>query len=154
MLGAAALGACGVWLAGTLMHAPSGGSSAVALESVRTGVEALWIVEALAAALAVPRILGGSARAATAGVATLYAVALPLPSVAWLAGAVSAGEIARSILGLAGLGGALAVAARGLGPRLSDPVARNGILAAIELGTAAALWATRDTWLAWLHGLG
>jgi hypothetical protein len=80
----------------------------------------------------------------------LVAVPLPLLCFAWLAAALPVAALARGLLALALLAGAVAGLAMLLEGVPWSVQSRRIAAAAQEIGLAALVWAGRDQWMSWI----
>jgi len=113
-------------------------------------LRALWVGQGIATALAGPRALGAAPSARALGLGVLIAVALPVVAAAWLAHAASGRALVRGV-GASVVWGAAVIALAGAldaAPLTAQP--RRIALAALEIALAAAVWALRRSWLAWI----
>ena len=146
--GAACSLAVAIWLGPELLD---GGPGPDPIGVTRTGIAGLWVAQALALAVLGPRCVGSSLRDRLAGLWMLLAVPMPLLCVAWLATALPTTALARGLLAMALLAGAVAGLATLLERVLWSVQSRRIIAAAQEIGLAALVWASRDRWMSWIE---
>ncbi len=147
LVGFAIIMPVGVWLGPQLLGRSA--DRADVSVAMAGALRALWLGQGVAIAFAGPRALGSGAGARALGLGVLVAVAFPLLAAAWLAHAATGRLIARGV-GLSLACGAAVVALAGAVDRLG-PEPRRVALAAIELGLAVAVWASRESWLGWIR---
>jgi hypothetical protein len=137
-----------VWLAPQLLGRSSERAD---VEAVMAGaLRALWLGQGIGIAVAGPRAIGPGWLARALGVGVLVAVAFPLLAAAWLAHAVTGRALARGV-GVSLVAGAAVVAlAAAIDGAPLGPEPRRLVLATVELGLVAAVWALRETWLGWI----
>lgn len=118
--------------------------------AIGDALRALWLAQGMAIAFAGPRAIGSWWLARASGLGVLVAVALPLLGAAWLAHAASGRTLARGV-GVSGVcAAAVVVLAGAIESAPLGPEPRRVVLAAVEVGLAAALWAFRGSWLGWI----
>ncbi|MVF20012.1 hypothetical protein EVC37_00150 [Methylocaldum sp. BRCS4] len=145
-----ALLCCGpvlIWTAGQLMS-DSTAASAKTDETLRTAVEALWLVQACAAALMATMPVENDPIEHAQGMLAFWLVPLPLLTLVWAGGAADAWMLARGLAAALAFSSALLAINRGLG-RIShsSPWPWHGVL---SLVLVYFVWRFDKVWLGWI----